>query len=221
MSQIRGDRCLHAQGTTCHEETIMSTTTYRTTEQRRSAVRVPLVEPTTVFDKTVAWYCRRHFGEVLDNALALMHNRKVLKALFVFEKKVAGWDALDSDLKTLAQLASASAIGCSWCMDFGYYSAHSAGLDTSKLEHVPAWRESDVFSARERRVLEYAEAMTATPPEVSDEMTEALRTELGNEAFVELTAIIAVENERSRMNSALGLTSQGFKDHCELRPAGA
>ncbi len=198
----------------------MSTTTYATTEERRSAVRVPLVEPRTPFDRLIAWYCRRHFGEVLDNALALMHNRKVLKALFGFEKKVAGWDRLDPDLQTLSQLATASVIGCSWCMDFGYYAAHSAGLDTSKLAHVPTWRESDVFTPRERRVLGYAEAMTATPPEVTDEMTEALRRDLGDEAFLELTAFVAVENERSRMNSALGLTSQGFKDQCELRPAG-
>jgi hypothetical protein len=59
--------------------------------------------------------------------------------------------------------------------------------------------------------------MTATPPEVTDEMAEALRTELGDDAFVELTMMVAVENERSRFNNALGLTSQGFKDHCELR----
>lgn len=49
-------------------------------------------------------------------------------------------------------------------------------------------------------------------------MAEALRADLGNDAFVELTVMIAVENERSRTNSALGLTSQGFKDHCELNP---
>jgi AhpD family alkylhydroperoxidase len=203
------------------EETVMTTATYTTPEQRRSAARVPLDEPTTMFDKAVAWYCRRNYGEVLDNALALMHNRKVLKALFGFEKKVAKWDALDPDLKVLAQAASASAIGCSWCMDFGYYAAHSHGLDTSKLAHVPAWRDADVFTPRERRVLEYAEAMTATPPQVTDELAEAVRSDLGNAAFVELTMMVAVENERSRMNSALGLTSQGFRDRCDLRPAGA
>lgn len=142
----------------------MSTTTFATTEERRSAVRVPLEEPRTAFDKAIAWYCRRTFGEVLDNALALMHNRPVLKALFSFEKKVAKWDRLDPDLKVLAQLASASMIGCSWCMDFGWYAAHSAGLDTSKLSDVPRWRESEVFTVRERRVLEYAEAMTASRP---------------------------------------------------------
>jgi alkylhydroperoxidase family enzyme len=195
----------------------MSTRTYATTEERREAVRVPLPEPKSAFDRAVAWYCRRTYGDVLDNALALMHNRPVLKALFAFEKKVAKWDRLDPDLKVLAQAVSASAIGCSWCMDFGYYAAHSAGLDTSKLEHVPVWRESDVFTPQERRVLEYAEAMTVTPPEVTDEMAESLRKDLGDDGFVELTMMVAVENERSRMNSALGLTSQGFKDHCELR----
>ena len=199
----------------------MSTTTYATTEERRTAIRVPLDEPRTMFDKTIVWYCRKTYGQVLDNALALMHNRKVLKALFAFEKKVAKWDALEPDLKVLAQAVSASVIGCSWCMDFGYYAAHSQGLDTSKLGDIPFWRDSAAFTPQERRVLEYAEAMTVTPPEVTDEMAEALRVDLGNEAFVELTMMVAVENERSRFNSALGLTSQGFKDHCELRPTGA
>jgi len=196
----------------------MSTMTHPTAQERRDAVRVPLEEPGTLVDKAVAWYCRRRFGDVLDNALALMHNRKVMSTTFAFEKKVEKWDALDPDLKTLAQMASASVIGCSWCMDFGYYAAHSKGLDTSKLAEVPRWRDSDVFTPIERGVLEYAEAITATPPEVTDEMAEALRADLGDEAFVELTMIVAVENERSRFNSALGLTSQGFKDRCELRP---
>jgi len=199
----------------------MSTTTTTETARRHEAIRVPLVQPRTMFDRTVAWYSRRHYGDVLDNALVLMNHRKALKALFSFEKKVATWDALDPDLKVLAQAASAAVIGCSWCMDFGYFAAHSQGLDTSKLGDIPRWRESAVFTPQERRVLEYAEAMTVTPPEVTDEMAETLRTELGNAAFVELTMMVAVENERSRFNSALGLTSQGFKDQCELRPAGA
>jgi AhpD family alkylhydroperoxidase len=192
----------------------MSTRRYATLEERLDAIRVPPVEPRTPYDKAVAWYCRRRFGQVLDNALVMMHNRKVMSAMFSFEKKVAKWDALDPDLKVLAEMASASMIGCSWCMDFGWYAAHSQGLDTSKLGEVPRWRESDAFTAQERRVLEYAEAMTVTPPEVTDEMTEALRDELGDAAFVELTVMVALENERSRTNSALGLTSQGFKDQC-------
>ena len=194
----------------------MSTTSYATTEERREAVRVPLVEPRSLLDRAVAWYCRRHYGQVLDNALVLMHNRKVMKSMFSFEKKVEKWDALDPDLKLLAEMASAAAIECSWCMDFGYFVAQSQGLDSSKLAEVPRWRESTAFTATERNVLEYAEAISVTPIEVTDEMSDALRSELGDKAFVELTAIVALENERSRFNKALGLTSQGFKEQCEI-----
>jgi alkylhydroperoxidase family enzyme len=192
----------------------MTTTT--PTEERRAAARVPLREGTGPLDRIVAWYSRRTYGDVLDNGLALMHNKPVLWSVLRFEQRVARWKRLDPDLKILAEMTAASRIGCSWCMDFGWYAAHSRGLDTSKLGEVPRWRDSDAFTPQERRVLEYAEAMTATPPEVSDELAEALRADLGNDAFVELTMIIAVENERSRFNSALGLTSQGFKDRCEL-----
>jgi hypothetical protein len=51
---------------------------------------------------------------------------------------------------------------------------------------------------------------------VTDEMVAELREHLDDAALVELTMMIAVENQRSRFNSALGLTSQGFKDRCEL-----
>jgi AhpD family alkylhydroperoxidase len=196
----------------------MSTATYASTEERRNAVRVPTDTDHGVFGKLVGWYSRRTFGDVLDNALVLLHHKPVLKAIMSFEGKVANWVRLDPHLKNLAGLASASQIGCSWCMDFGYYAAHSKGEDTSKFEQVPSWRESTVFTPLERRVLEYTEAVTATPPTVTDEMSQALRADLGEDGFVELTMMIAVENQRSRFNSALGLTSQGFKDSCALRP---
>jgi alkylhydroperoxidase family enzyme len=61
--------------------------------------------------------------------------------------------------------------------------------------------------------------MTSTPPAVTDAMVADLRRELGEPALVELTMMVAVENQRSRFNSALGLTSQGFRDRCELPTA--
>ena len=65
-------------------------------------------------------------------------------------------------------------------------------------------------------MLEYAEAMTATPPTVTDDMVEGLRTQLDHGQIIELTEMISVENLRSRTNSALGLTSQGFTSQCDL-----
>ena len=62
----------------------------------------------------------------------------------------------------------------------------------------------------------YAEAVTATPPAVTDEMVAAPDGKLDDAELVELTMMVAVENVRSRFNSALGLTSQGFRDRCEI-----
>ena len=67
-------------------------------------------------------------------------------------------------------------------------------------------------------MIEYAEAMSTTPMGVTDEMVAALLEDLSEAAVVELTAAIALENFYSRSNSALGFTSQGFKDQCDLKP---
>jgi len=47
-------------------------------------------------------------------------------------------------------------------------------------------------------------------------MTQALRTDIGDDGLVELTMIVGVENLRSRFNSALGLASQGFSESCRV-----
>ncbi|MGW0699821.1 carboxymuconolactone decarboxylase family protein [Streptomyces sp. NPDC002867] len=182
--------------------------------------RISLAPRRTLFLRFTEWYTRRRFGKALDPLRALGHNRRVLFTDLRLEMSVARWKALDTDLKALATMASAASIGCSWCMDFGHWENRTRGMDARKVQDVPVWRNSDVYSPLERDVMEYAEAMTANPPEVTDELTGRLLAALGEEAFVELTAMVAVENLRSRINAALGLTSQGFKDHCEI-PAAA
>src|SRR3712207_1559138 len=152
----------------------------------------------------------------------MAHNVRVLITDARFETSVARWNRLDPTLKALAEMASAVAIGCSWCVDFGYWISTDRGIDPAKLRDVPRWRDSDRFTDLERQVMTYAEAVTATPPAVTDEMVAELRRQLDDAQLVELTMMVAVENVRSRFNSALGLTSQGFRDRCEIpaeRPA--
>jgi AhpD family alkylhydroperoxidase len=181
-----------------------------------STFRIPKADLNGLRGRLYQAYSRRLLGQVADGLYVYFHHPRVLSSVMKFEGKVAKWDALDPDLKSLAQLASASAVGCSWCMDFGYFAAHAAHQDEAKLREVPRWRDSEAFTDLERRVLEYAEAMSATPPTVTDEMVAGLLDELSTPAVVELTQLIALENMRSRFNSAVGLSSQGFSDVCEL-----
>lgn len=181
-----------------------------------SAFRIPKAPITGVYGAVMRTYARRKWGEIPDNGYVYFHNKPVMRAVLGFEGKVQRWKTLDPTLQSYATMATAGVIGCSWCLDFGYFLAHDEGLDLAKVREVPRWHESDVFSPVERRVMEYAEAMTATPPQVTDDMVEQLRRDLGDPAVVELTQLIALENMRSRFNSAAGLSSQGYSDVCEL-----
>ena len=178
--------------------------------------RLPLDPPRTLTYRLTEWYSRRRFGAVAEPAAAMAHNPRVLRSNVRTELSVEKWHALDPTLKDLAVMAAAVTVGCSWCVDFGYWISTSKGVDPAKLRAVPQWRDSDLFSDTERAVLAYAEAVSATPPAVTDAMVADLRGRMDDAALVELTMMIAVENERSRFNSALGLTSQGFSDRCAV-----
>ncbi len=181
-----------------------------------STFRIPAAPMDSAAARLVSAAARRMYGRVPDMVPVMWHHTKVLRAVLAFESRVGRWDALDPHLKSYAVMASAAGIGCGWCLDFGYYLAHDQGLDERKVREVPRWRESDVFTPLERDVLEYAEAMSTTPLSVTDEMTEHLLDQLGAPAVVELTQMVALENMRSRFNSAAGLESQGYSDVCEL-----
>ena len=88
----------------------------------------------------------------------------------------------------------------------------------TKAREVPRWRESDVFNPLERDVLEYAEAMSQTPPTVTDAQSARLLDQLGASALVELTSWVALANLYARTNFALGIESEGFSASCGLPP---
>jgi alkylhydroperoxidase family enzyme len=178
--------------------------------------RISLDPPRTLSYRLGEWYSRRHYGQMLAPGQASGHNPRVLRTVARSELSLAKWDTVPEQLKLLAVMAAAASVNCSWCMDFGYWVSYTRGIDPDKLRDVPRWRESDLFTDLERRVLEYAEAISATPLAVTDQMVAGLRRDLDNAQLVELTMMIAVENQRSRFNSALGLTSQGFSDRCSV-----
>jgi alkylhydroperoxidase family enzyme len=181
--------------------------------------RIPLDHPRTLTVRLLEAYSRRRFGAVLDPGLVLMHHRGVMRAFLATERGAARLHALPPTLRALAVMSAATEIGCQWCMDFGYWEFHHQGVEQAKLRAVANWRSADIYDDTERAVLSYAADMTATPPTVDDATVADLRTRLSDEQLVELTYWVALENTRSRINAAMGLTGQGFRDTCELQPA--
>jgi alkylhydroperoxidase family enzyme len=183
-----------------------------------SKTRVPPTEITGIFGAMAKRYSKKMVGEVPEPLGVMWHNRPVLKTFFGFFGKAEKWDACDKQLKSFAHMAAVSQVGCSFCLDLGYFQAQDEKLDMDKAREVPRWRESGAFTPLERDVLEYAEAMTQTPPAVTDEMSERLLDQLGAPALVEITAFIAAANMASRANVALGIEGQGFSAACGLQP---
>jgi alkylhydroperoxidase family enzyme len=176
------------------------------------ALRVPKAEiPAELRGQMI-----KQLGAVPEPVEVMYHNPKVAISSQEFSSQVATWDAAEASLKTFAHMAVAAQAGCSWCLDVNYFLAQQHDLDLAKASQVPRWRESDVFTPLERDVLAYAEAMTSTPTAVTDELAASLLDRLGPAALVELTVFIGFANMAARVNTAHGITSQGYSDTCEI-----
>ena len=180
------------------------------------ALRVPKAElPAELRENLI-----KQLGAVPEPVEVAYNNPKVALSSQEYSASVAMWDAADTSLKTFAHMAVAAQVGCSWCLDVNYFLAQYHDLDLNKASQVPRWRESDVFTPLERDVLEYAEAMTTTPTTVTDELSASLLDRLGPAALVELTVFIGFANMASRVNTAHGVTSQGYSETCEIPLSG-
>jgi len=186
-----------------------------------SSTRVPATEITGIYGALLKTISRKMVGQVPEAAGVMWHYPAVFKDMMGFGRKVDRWNRLDRNLASYAAMAAAATIGCSFCLDLHYFLTHNRGLDEAKAREVPRWRESAVFTPLERRVLEYAEAMTQTPPAVTDEMSAALLADLGAPALLELTGRIGAMNLTARGNVALGIRSQEFSASCGLPPLAA
>jgi alkylhydroperoxidase family enzyme len=181
-----------------------------------STTRIPRAEITGLYGYLVKRFSRRLLGDVPEPVEVMWHNRAVLTTFTGLARKAQKWDQLDANLKSFAHMAVAALVGCSFCLDLGYFQAHNDELDEAKASEVPRWRESPVVTSLERDVMEYAEAMSATPPRVTDELSDRLLEQLGAPAMVELTAWVALANMGARCNTAMGIEAQGFSRVCKL-----
>jgi len=107
-------------------------------------------------------------------------------------------------------------------MDIGSAVSRTNGISKEKIEALGDYATSPLFSETEKLVLEYADALTETPVEVSDGLFSKLRAKFTDSQLVELTATLAWENYRARFDHAFGVEAEGFTkgSYCAM-PVGA
>jgi AhpD family alkylhydroperoxidase len=156
------------------------------------------------------WMTRRRFGRSMEPLRGYARSSAVMLGLAGLEMGMERARRVDPRLRGLAELRVAALVGCEFCLDIGSAIVRKLGVPASQLLDLDRHRESAAFSAEEKAVLDYADRMTATPVAVRDEDVARLRAFLDEAQLVELTAAIAHENLRSRMNHALGYGAEGF-----------
>ncbi|OBA62777.1 transposase [Mycobacterium sp. 1100029.7] len=162
---------------------------------------------------------KRRYGQVPEPFAVAAHHRRLMVAGAVHETMIdRASTTLPANVRELAVYWTARAIGCSWCVDFGAMLQRLDGLDIKRLKEIDDYATSTAFSDDERAAIAYADAMTTDPHTVTDDQVADLRARFGDAGVIELTYQIGVENMRARMNSALGITEQGFNsgDSCRI-----
>jgi hypothetical protein len=109
----------------------------RKSDKEAHVERISLAPPRTLSYRIAEWFIKRQFGAMLDPVRATGHNMPVTRTFGALEQRADKWNTLDLKIRDLADMAAAAKIGCSWCLDFGYWMMHTHGIPREKIEAVP------------------------------------------------------------------------------------
>jgi AhpD family alkylhydroperoxidase len=139
------------------------------------------------------------------------HQPKMMMGMGRFNQAVRKGKSVDQRLKNLLELKGAQMIGCEFCVDLGSQICRNSGLSEEELLALPRYRQSDLFSEREKLALDYAVAVMRTPVEVTGELFSAMQEHFNDKQLVEITALLTLVN-LDRLNAAFGIGSAGFSE---------
>jgi AhpD family alkylhydroperoxidase len=150
-------------------------------------------------------------GNGLEPMEIWAYQPKMMMGMGKFNQAVRKGKSVDERLKNLVELKGAQMIGCEFCVDLGSQIGRNSGFAEEELLALPRYRESDLFTEREKLALDYAVAVMRTPVEVTDELFAQMKEHFSNEQLVEMTALLTLVNT-DRLNAAFGIGSAGFSD---------
>ncbi|MDQ6433394.1 carboxymuconolactone decarboxylase family protein [Mesorhizobium sp. LHD-90] len=123
----------------------------------------------------------------------------LLEAMRALNKAVDE-SGFERKLLHLVKLRASQINGCSYCVDMHVKEARHDGESEQRLHLVSAWRESPLYSERERAAFEWTEAVTLLPQsKAADEFYAPLTTHFSDEEIVQLTMLIGVINTWNRL----------------------
>ncbi len=161
--------------------------------------------------KPIAALQQKHYGAVLNPTRwwGRMPRLFWLVALFVgyLERRKA---RLSSALRALLMTRVSQLCHCAFCIDANSLRLAERSGTLDKVQAVGNWQHSVLFSEQERAALAFAEAVTATPPQLTEGIRTEVKRHFSDETISEMTALIAFQNLSARFNAALDIPAQGL-----------
>lgn len=144
---------------------------------------------------------------------ALERHYQTMQPLVALGKNIRAANRLEPALIELVLMRVSQINGCAYCMDMHSKDARAAGETEQRLFVLPAWRETALYSERERIALAWAEELTelTTHEAVSDALYAQARQHFDEEALVDLTLLIGVINSFNRLNIAARTIGGSYK----------
>lgn len=128
-----------------------------------------------------------------------------IKAMMGLENAVTA-GTIEKPLAELVRMRVSQMNGCAFCMDMHSHDMLSAGETPQRIFLLDGWRESPVYSDRERAALAWAEKLTTLPGHhVADADYEALAPHFSDEEKVDLTLLIVAINGWNRFGVGFGM----------------
>ncbi|MFZ2158671.1 MAG: carboxymuconolactone decarboxylase family protein [Bradyrhizobium sp.] len=115
--------------------------------------------------------------------------------------QVAAKAGIDKQLLELMKVRASQINGCAFCVQYHILQGERLGMSVDKLNLVVVWRETPLFSARERAALAWTEALTLLPGGVSDEVYAEASAEFSEKELMYLTSAIASINVWNRFGA--------------------
>ena len=109
--------------------------------------------------------------------------------------------AIEQKIQDLVHIRASQINGCGFCLDMHVKEAKLHGERELRLYHLPIWRESTLFSPRERAALAWTEILTRLPEHgVPGDVYDRVRTQLSEKELSDLTFSVMAINAWNRLN---------------------
>ncbi len=149
-----------------------------------------------------------------------LHSSDLMKKLFELSQ-LSAQGGLGTTLLDLIHIRASQLNGCAFCLDMHVKEAKMHGERELRLYHTSIWRESPLFSDKERAALEWTEAVTTLSAPIADNLYERVRQQFSDKELAELTFAVGIINLWNRLNvpartapgsfdAMLGLTKAGL-----------